>query len=679
MKIKRFLGFAVALTLLVSVTAYARTSNYPNGFPNGVVIRGVPVLNTYGGNIFWVDSVAGSNGYPGDRPSRAFGTIDYAIGRCTDNNGDVIVVMPNHAETVTADSGVDVDVAGAAIVGLGSGEDRPTVTFTTATTADFKMAAANTSVYGLVFKCNIDTQDMMIEVTGDDVTISNCEFREGTGTTKTFITVGVADGDADRCRIENSRFYMPTASNGDAAISLEKDHAGVEILDNFIYGDFDLAGIDVPANGNAQTNLLIARNYIVNTLNSQHAIQINSTGSTGQINDNRLVTDAVGTSLDPGGLGCSGNLWNIEGDSDFAGVGPLPAADTATNFIGVDDNNNAAATTSVAANRDGTLLERSESEIAGIYDAVSEPPTAKSLQDTLHKDGSYTYDNTTDSLEAIADKVSVVDGYWDVPSADVTFNSQVREVVGNKSDAAAAGAVSTTESLMAYAKQNVTEGIATTAAIGVIDGYWDVPAADVTFNSQVREVVGNKSDAAAAGAVTTTESLMAYAKQNVGANINIAEAAEPTYNHPNYIALSVDLTSATWNTQAAHEILTVTGAVRVKILVECTETLTDAGDAATLALGTANNTAAWITSTSAAGAGDANQLDAGEAWIDATPADDYTGTTATFILDFTVLAGDDVGYTIGGSAITDGTLIFHMWWTPLDSTGAAVVGAGGAL
>lgn len=35
--------------------------------------------------------------------------------------------------------------------------------------------------------------------------------------------------------------------------------------------------------------------------------------------------------------------------------------------------------------------------------AVAQPPTATSLNDTLHKDGSYTYDNTTDSLEALRD------------------------------------------------------------------------------------------------------------------------------------------------------------------------------------------------------------------------------------------------------------------------------------
>jgi len=41
--------------------------------------------------------------------------------------------------------------------------------------------------------------------------------------------------------------------------------------------------------------------------------------------------------------------------------------------------------------------------LAAINAAVPGPPTAKSLQDILHKDGGFTFDHTTDSLEAIRD------------------------------------------------------------------------------------------------------------------------------------------------------------------------------------------------------------------------------------------------------------------------------------
>ena len=57
-------------------------SNYPNGFSQGVSILGMPVLNSYAGSVFWVNSNGGSDGNKGTR-ERAFGTLDYAIGKCT--------------------------------------------------------------------------------------------------------------------------------------------------------------------------------------------------------------------------------------------------------------------------------------------------------------------------------------------------------------------------------------------------------------------------------------------------------------------------------------------------------------------------------------------------------------------------------------------------------------------
>ncbi|MCK4815623.1 hypothetical protein KA005_07630, partial [bacterium] len=71
-------------------------SNYPKGFANGINLRGLPILNTYPGKVFWVDSETGSDGNKGtfDRP---FGTIDYAVGRCTADRGDVILVKANHS------------------------------------------------------------------------------------------------------------------------------------------------------------------------------------------------------------------------------------------------------------------------------------------------------------------------------------------------------------------------------------------------------------------------------------------------------------------------------------------------------------------------------------------------------------------------------------------------------
>ena len=53
------------------------------------------------GKVFYVNSVTGSNGNKGDDPAFPFASIDAAVGACTADKGDIIVVMPKHLETVT--------------------------------------------------------------------------------------------------------------------------------------------------------------------------------------------------------------------------------------------------------------------------------------------------------------------------------------------------------------------------------------------------------------------------------------------------------------------------------------------------------------------------------------------------------------------------------------------------
>ena len=112
-------------------------SNYPNGFPNGITVRGLPLQQAHPGNVYWVNNSGvnpdgGANGSDSGKGTylRPFSTVDYAIGRCTANRGDIIMVMPGHAEDVGSASAITSDIAGVAIVGLGTGAKRPTFTFT---------------------------------------------------------------------------------------------------------------------------------------------------------------------------------------------------------------------------------------------------------------------------------------------------------------------------------------------------------------------------------------------------------------------------------------------------------------------------------------------------------------------------------------------------------------------
>lgn len=155
-------------------------TNYPNGLSSfGIPQLGAGDIPTGGGEYFFVDSNNGSDGYDGSHDA-PLATLDAAVGKCTADKGSVIIVMPNHAESLTADSAVDIDVAGVTVVGLGQGDDRPTFTFTTAVTADFKLAANNVSIRNLVFVAGIDALTGPIEVSADYCSIINCEYQEDT-------------------------------------------------------------------------------------------------------------------------------------------------------------------------------------------------------------------------------------------------------------------------------------------------------------------------------------------------------------------------------------------------------------------------------------------------------------------------------------------------------------------
>mgnify|MGYP003659966467 CR=1 FL=1 len=162
-------------------------SNFPNGFANGVTIRGLPLTMVNPGKVFWVNgssvnpegAKSPSNGNSGTYLA-PFLTIDYAIGKCKASRGDIIMVMPGHAETVSAAAGIAVDVAGVAIIGLGSGSLRPTINFT-ATAATMKVSAANCSLVNLLLTGGIDAVVSPLVIDAADCYCDKIELRDVTG------------------------------------------------------------------------------------------------------------------------------------------------------------------------------------------------------------------------------------------------------------------------------------------------------------------------------------------------------------------------------------------------------------------------------------------------------------------------------------------------------------------
>ena len=106
----------------------------------------------------------------------------------------------------------------------------------------------------------------------------------------------------------------------------------------------------------------------------------------------------------------------------------------------------------------------------------------------------------------------------------------------------------------------------------------------------------------------------------------------------------------------------VTGGVRALVIGVCTESLT-VSDGATVEVGTTANPAAIIAQTLA------SSIDIGEIWIDATPNVLYCWTTA-----FGCMIGDgaDIELMPRTANVTNGTLVFTCFWTPLTDTGEVI-------
>lgn len=273
------------------------------------------------GKIFFVHYGTGKDGSgAGVFPEAPFKTIDYAIGACTANQGDVIIVMPGHAESVAAD--IDVDKAGITILGVGVGESRPVVTFITSTAAKIDVDAANCKIANLVLKNDIDSQVVVVDVDGAGTVLEDLELLEGSS--KQFL-IGI---DIAEDRVVVRRCYIKSVAVGaDSGIKISAAKDRITLAENEIFGDFADACIHNPT-GNVATRLNISRNVLTNLQSGDHAIELVSacTGTiVGNVANSTLAAAATRTAIDPGSCYCVEN-YGSDGVGDVNGV-LNPAAD----------------------------------------------------------------------------------------------------------------------------------------------------------------------------------------------------------------------------------------------------------------------------------------------------------------------------------------------------------------
>ena len=415
-------------------------------------VSGIPINpgNPTIGTRFLVHSGTG-NDVPenGLRLEQPFATLDYAIGKCTANQGDIIDVLAGHAETISAAGGVTADVAGITVNCLGEGATRPTFTMS-ATGSSILITAASFKMSNFVIAPSVDAVTNPVHIQAADCDL-DFEVQDASATVECERAV-LTTAAADRLKL-NLKYRGYLAGN---AVANAARLVGV-----------DSARINVDFYGVASTAIV-----------EFHTTDCHDIDITGKFYNN-------GTSLTKNVVDTSGtSTWSVRGWD----------GNSNSNFSGGDN--------------------------AAI---------------------------ASDDVTALASSIAVIDEFHDVPAANNTLNAQINEVIGNKTDAAAAGAVTTTDTLVGYTKQVVTDiGVpdATTTdslhgkigtdtemsdsslfdMLTIIDEFHDVPAANNVLNAQINEVIGNKTDAAAAGAVTTTDTIVGYTKQIV-TDIGIPEAA----------------------------------------------------------------------------------------------------------------------------------------------------------
>jgi hypothetical protein len=611
--------FIVACLLLLAATAAGQNATGVNtgrgprydtnfwNWPSGTGVRWIDAVermlglsNAVGtGTIYYVDSGVTTEGN-GSSWDHAVNTLAEAVAKCTTSAGDRIYVAEGHAENLSSATIFKISTAGVTVIGMGSGTLMPTFT-TTATAGVAHLNAANVRVYNCRFLCGITNTTTLGKITGDDCGFIGCYWGEGGDDGDmngiTVITVGAADGDSDRALLLGNEIRCPTSGSWTQGIKLNKDMSGIRVIGNHVYGDWTSgAAIEGQASSNAQVDCVIEDNDLYQTDTGEPVIEILDTSSTGIIANNRCFSDTDGTTIDYGGLlDGGGNTWNVTATTTNLGAAPAGLMiDSVNNLLGYDDNDNLASTSSVASNRDGSILERLEFIAkyleTGTPGALVAPASTFSILDILGTDGSTT-------TGAVAGSIL--------------------------------GAIGTNEAI-----------------------------ADTAFTSAT---------------VTADKDGSVLERQE-----SIQLAALPSANHPNYFVVTADMTSATWNTTAFHEIVTVTGACRVTIMVEVVATIITTSTDGTLALGFAGNTSGIFSATAldTAVTGDVFSAVYGSAATTIIGAE-ASGSLTHALLDVVSLNGVDIGYTIATHAATTGSLKFHVWWTPLDATGLCAAGAGG--
>jgi hypothetical protein len=249
-------------------------TNFDSVFASGPVYsQGAPVVPFTTGKVLYVSSTHAnkSDNNAGTDSTLPLATVDAAIGKCTASVGDVIVLMPGHAETVTA-SNIAHDVAGVTIIGLGVGSNRPTFTYGAAA-ATITVSAANAVWRNCRFIANfVDVAAAFTVGAAVGFTVTDSTFRDTSAILNflSCVVTGSTNNAADGLTFERNVVNSLAATDG-AVVSVLGNLLGLVVSDNNVdKAATNDAGHLITMSSKVVTSARILRNTLVmNALASQ--------------------------------------------------------------------------------------------------------------------------------------------------------------------------------------------------------------------------------------------------------------------------------------------------------------------------------------------------------------------------------------------------------------------------
>lgn len=282
------------------------------------------ILFVDGNHANTLDKDDTEHGHSFEKP---YATMNFAVSMATAAAGDVILVAPNHTETIADDGSASgtttdewvIDKDGLTIIGLGQNAARPTFTFNGDTAASLVITVPNVTLKNMIFVGGLENLATLLDVagTGDGLTIDNCEFRDGgTAILETIHQIDLATL-CDRVTINNCRFFTyaagsATLSNIEIAIAV--DH--LTITNCYFRGDVNTDGM-IDSSGGAGTDVYIANNVMDNLDAATGKCIVLHANTTGYVGDNTTHGGKEGTSpFTVAGVLVARNYYtNVEGAS----------------------------------------------------------------------------------------------------------------------------------------------------------------------------------------------------------------------------------------------------------------------------------------------------------------------------------------------------------------------------